>query len=341
MTDHLLTTLGFPPFQDVTGQASVARLYRAGQRCGIYVLGFADGERYVGQAVDVTKRYLNHRKTYADLTQLTFKCVPAGDLNAEEQRCIHTLEAAGMLLRNFTHMSVVRGERPFDEVVTPEEQTAWLRGDADERGGESHVRDESLRRRQRHKFEQFMTLPHAQDALALLRLYLLGTVPFARRTEQDFWVVTCLPYGLGKDESLYCRVTVNMQENFSVYGNRAGLRVAVHSAVSPLKDLLGDHWQRQLERGRYQVTGHRYKPGGHDQTEIIATGSQRAARLLTSGRAPHAMAVLNVRLMRRGGAYQPGAHCPQLADAAFSMVPGSFKLLRWNWLKSIAPTRRL
>ncbi|CAM4087117.1 GIY-YIG nuclease family protein [Deinococcus marmoris] len=316
MTDHLLSALGFPPFQDVTGQTSVARLHRAGQRCGIYILGFADGERYVGQAVDVTKRYLNHRKTYADLTQLTFKCVPAGELDAEEQRCIHTLEAAGMLLRNFTHMSVVRGKRPFDEVVTPEEQDAWLRGNADLQDGESHVHDESLRRRQRHKFEQLMTLPHAQDALRLLGLYLVSTLPFPNRTEQDFWIVTCLPYGLGKDDSVYCRVTVNMQENFSVYGNEHGLGIAIHTAVSPLKELLGDEWQRHLEEGEYEVTGHQYKPGGHDQTQINAFGYEHAKILLTSGQTLQAMAVLNLRLMRRGGAYQPGSHCPQLADAA-------------------------
>ncbi|AZI44331.1 GIY-YIG nuclease family protein [Deinococcus psychrotolerans] len=318
MSDHLLAELGFPAFHDVVGQASVARLYAAGQRCGIYVLGFADGERYVGQALDVTKRYLNHRKTYADLIQLSFKRVSAEALDAEEQRCIHTLEAGGMLLRNFTHMSVVRGSRAFDEVVTPEEQAAWLRSDPDFQDDEAHVHDESLRRRQRHKFEQFMTLPHAQEALTLLGLYLMSTLPFPRRTEQDFWIVSCLPGGVGKEYSLYCRVTVNMQENFSMYGNENGLESSFHMAISPLKELLGEDWQRQLEENEYEVSGHRYKSGGHDQTQVSAFEYDHARVLLTSRETLQAMAILNSRLMRRGGTHQPGSHCPQLVDAAIA-----------------------
>ncbi len=56
-----------------------------------------------------------------------------------------------MPLRNFTHMSVVRGGRVFDEVVTPHSRgTERLAvGDPDLQDDELHVLDESLRRRQR------------------------------------------------------------------------------------------------------------------------------------------------------------------------------------------------
>lgn len=277
----------------------------------------------MGQAKDVTRRYLNHRKTYADLTHLTFKSIPQEELDAEEQRCIHTLEAAGMLLRNFSHMSVVRGERPFDEVVTPNEQERWLQADQELVDDGPHVLDESLRRRQRHKFEQFMTLPHAQDALLLLGLYLVNTLPFPRRTEQDFWIVTCLPYGVAKNAgagTVYCRVTVNMQENMSIYGNEDGLDISFHTAISPLKEQMGDDWKEQLEEGQYEVTGHQYKVGGQDQTEFFAFGREHAEIVLTEAATLQAMAVLNLRLMRKGGSYQPGSHCPQLVDAAVTAV---------------------
>ncbi|PTA66940.1 hypothetical protein [Deinococcus arcticus] len=320
MPDHLLQELGFPDWQDVSGKASIAGLYPAGQRCGLYVLGFADGERYAGQAVDVTKRYLQHRKTYADLTGITFKAVPRDDLDAQEQRCIHSLEAGGMLLRNFTHMSVVRGGRPFDEVVTSQEQQTWAQGEAELQDDPPHVHDESLRRRQRRKFDQFMTLPHAHDALVLLGLYLQATVPFPRRTEQAFWTVTCLPYGPGREATLYCRVNLNMQETFSIYGHQSGLEVSIHLAVSPLAEHLGSDWQAQLEEGEYEVTGHRYQPGGHDQTEVRAFGKDHAAFLISAGPTTRAMALLNLRLMRRGATYWPGSHHPQLADAAMEAL---------------------
>ena len=326
MPDELLTELGFPAFRDVSGQTSVARLYPAGQRCGIYVLGFADGERYVGQAVDVTKRYLNHCKTYADLTELSFKCVPAEELDAEERRCIHTLEAGGVHLRNFTHMSVVGGDRPFDEVVTPGEQEAWLQGDPGLQDDEPHVVDESLRRRQRHKFEKLMTLPHAQEVLTLLGLYLLTTMPFPNRTEQDFWIVSCLPYGVG-EYSVYCRVTVNRQENFSVYGNEKGFDVSFHMAMSPLQALVGDDWQQRLEANGYEVIDHRYDSGGHDQTRVDTFGYEHTLEALTSAETLQAMAVLNLRLVRKGGNHQPGSHCPQLVEAAMAAALQAIQML--------------
>ena len=53
-TDARIGDLGFPAWTDVSQRISIADLFfKKPTRCGIYVLGFADGERYVGQSVDV------------------------------------------------------------------------------------------------------------------------------------------------------------------------------------------------------------------------------------------------------------------------------------------------
>ena len=69
----LLDSLGFLPTQNVQGRASVADLFKPQKRCGIYILHFANGEFYAGQAVDVTRRYAQHRSTYDDIVKLSFK----------------------------------------------------------------------------------------------------------------------------------------------------------------------------------------------------------------------------------------------------------------------------
>lgn len=51
-----------------------------GERCGIYLLAFSTGEWCVGQAIDVARRFLNHRQTYADIARVFFKRVEAQDL---------------------------------------------------------------------------------------------------------------------------------------------------------------------------------------------------------------------------------------------------------------------
>lgn len=100
----------------------MADLHKPRERCGIYVLGFANGERYVGQAVDVVRRFSQHRKNHGDITHMSFRQVEKAELNEVERHCIHTLEAQGLRLRNISHMSVVQGERDLDLVIAPEEQ---------------------------------------------------------------------------------------------------------------------------------------------------------------------------------------------------------------------------
>lgn len=325
MSDELLIQLGFPPWTEAEGRQSVADLYRAGRRCGIYILGFKTGERYVGQAVDVVRRFGQHRKTHGDIAHVTFQQVKPQDLNRVERHCVHKLEAAGTPLRNIALMSLVAGERDLDLVITPGEQEAWLSDAGTLSTSGERVQDAALRQRHHKRYAQLLTLPHAQDALTVLGLYLDTALPAPRRTELSFWMVSCLPYGAKPEGTLYARVSLNMQEVFSLYGHPEGLSASFHLARSPFREELGENWMGELAQEGWDVSDHAYVPGGQDQFELFTADTENLLTLVLDPVASTAMALLNLRLMRKGPTYYGRSHCLDLVDGVLQALEASLK----------------
>ncbi len=121
-TKKTLSDLGFKKTFDVEGRAPIADLFKPSQRCGIYILHTSNGEHYAGQAIDVTRRYVQHCKNHNDIVKISFKRVSQKKLNQEEQKVIHTLEHEGLLLRNIAYASIPYGESDFDLVMPIKEQ---------------------------------------------------------------------------------------------------------------------------------------------------------------------------------------------------------------------------
>lgn len=71
---------------------SVAHLFpRSKGRQGLYALEFADGQRYIGQTVDIVGRLSAHRRTWPDISSVEFSRVSQrGELNAGEQEWIRS-----------------------------------------------------------------------------------------------------------------------------------------------------------------------------------------------------------------------------------------------------------
>lgn len=122
----VLEEMGFAPPQYVQGRASIADLFKPHERCGIYVLHFANGEFYTGQTIDVTRRYIAHRNSHDDIVKLSFKAIEKSQLDDEERAAIWQLEQSGWLLRNITFTSIPKGESDFDMIVLPKDQERWL-----------------------------------------------------------------------------------------------------------------------------------------------------------------------------------------------------------------------
>lgn len=104
------------------------------QRRGIYVLEFANGERYVGQAEDAVKRFTQHRhgskhhEPWTDITAFGFLEVPAGPLTPHEIAMLNQQKSQGYALRNKTWNYEHEQPSPLDEVLPVEVQKHWVTG---------------------------------------------------------------------------------------------------------------------------------------------------------------------------------------------------------------------
>ena len=306
----MLEAVGFSRWRRVRGRASIADFFKPRRRCGIYVMCFSNGEFYAGQAVDVTRRYAQHRKTHTDIVQMAFKQVPTSKLDEEERSLIWRLEQEGWPLRNIALASIPKGESDFDLVMPPEEQQRWLDdlGYVDNAG--ERLVDPELRRRYRGRFQRFLEMPHAEEALDVLRTYVKVGVPAIRGGEVAFWGCSCLP-----TNDVYSRVNINWQEVFTVFTLGNDLRFSLHLARSPLQQVFGTTLAPLLKRHpTLKHTDHRYAPGGQDQTSFEIGGVQTAKKLITDEDVLPGIRLLNLRLMKKGPCPYGRYHCMDLAD---------------------------
>ena len=117
----------------LTDASTVAPLFAEGDRCGIYVLEFANGERYVGQAKNVVNRYSQHRhgsgqhEPWEDMLAIQFLPVPESELDKVELATIHE-HARQVKLRNKAHNHGHWQPTPLDEFIEPSQQRHWATG---------------------------------------------------------------------------------------------------------------------------------------------------------------------------------------------------------------------
>ena len=79
----------------VEGREAIANLFPLDKRCGIYVLHFANSMAYVGQSVDVTRRYIEHRRNHNDIVEMSFKQIKRSDLDLVEKFTRYRSHAQG------------------------------------------------------------------------------------------------------------------------------------------------------------------------------------------------------------------------------------------------------
>jgi hypothetical protein len=310
----VLSELGFPDAQKVQGRASIADLFRPRKRCGIYVLHFSNGELYAGQAIDVTRRYAQHRIKYQDIDKISFKQVPRSRLNKEERTIIWGLEHDGQVLRNITFASIPKGESDFDLIMSPAEQTRWLEDFSYIDNGGDRIVNSALRRRYRDRFQKFLDAPNANEALDVLKIYAKVSLPALRRGEVSFWACSCWPA-----PNIYARVNINWQEVFNAFYFDDTFRFSFQVANSRLTGPFGDDLELLFERYpglKWQDL--RYDPGGSDQIRLLIDGSENAKAFITDKDILGAIRLFNLRLMRKGPCTFGRYHCTDLADTLVS-----------------------
>jgi hypothetical protein len=176
-------------------------------------------------------------------------------------------------------------------------------------GGERLI-DPVLRRRYQERFQRFLEMPRAEEALDVLRTYVKVGVPAIRRGEVSFWACSCLPI-----KDVYSRVNINWQEVFTLFTPDNDLWLSLHLARSPLVEVLGDRESLLLKRHPTLIyDDHRYAPGGQDQANYYLRGARAAKEFLADEDVVRGVRLFNLRLMRKGPCTYGRYHCMDLAD---------------------------
>lgn len=313
--ENVLAGLGFKREYAVAGMRSLSSQYKHKRRTGIYVLHFANGEFYAGQAKDVIRRFNQHAKNYHDIEKVSFKPVGRKNLNEEEKSVIHRLEKAGFHLRNIVYTSVTYAPSAFDEIVSSEDQEHWL-NDTSYTDWSGERRDNpELRRKYSLRFEQFMQLPQSAEILEVLQLYVRSGIPAPRRTEMDYWSCSCLP---GMNSGVVTRFSINHQEVFSVHLRHSKPFFTWNVAKTPIQTSIGKYQMVSPGfriRHRVHVLKNTHVAGGSDQVMIKKrTSIIGAKQVIQNPEFLYAIRSFNLRPMRKGPNFYFRSHCFDLAD---------------------------
>jgi hypothetical protein len=326
----MVTELGFTAPVDVRGRRSIADLLpKSRNRCGIYLLGFADGLFYIGQARDVVRRFSQHRKLHDDIVRWGFRPEKRRNLDAVERELIHRAPSLGLKLTNKVHVSDIVGETDLDELLAPDEQKLWRANPAKTSAQDVRLdidADGSHRTRYKHEWSLFRNRHDFSRLLGLLRLYIHGCVPAYRRTEYSFWSVSCMPSTNAAHFPRLAVVNMNIMETFVVFHPKYAPN-NVLSFVNLSKDrLLEQYPSKQAFYRQYPGTKwcpSNYQAAGEDQMRVELGNLSSAIRVLADPAVQSAAGLLNLRLMRKGGNIYARFHCFGLADQLIGEESGN------------------
>lgn len=212
-----------------------------------------------------------------------------------------------------TPLSCTTGLRQFLNV---EQQRNWIEGrtnlpDADER-----LESMELRFKYVGRFQKLLARPQAQEVLKILRLYGQNCIPMPRKTERQYWSVSCLP---STSDKPIVRVNASWMELFAIYVDGEGIRARF---IVHLSDFITDHSPAQDQVDEFLlehcVTTPKdvsyFFPRGEDIFGINVRGSASIHKFLAAPHVLRAIRRFNLTHMNRGrNAYQ-ASHCYSVAD---------------------------
>jgi hypothetical protein len=219
--------------------------------------------------------------------------------------------------RKYTERRSATGLR---QLLDLEQQHDWMEGKTSLH--DAGDRSESLEQRFRYiaRFEKLLRRPQAQDVLELVGLYGRSCIPMPRRTERQYWSVSCLP---STSDKPLVRVNANWMELFTIYADGEGLRARfiVHlsdfitdnsAAQGQVDEVLLEHCVTAPEDVSF------FFPRGEDMFGINVRTSASIRKLLAAPQALRAIRRFNLTHMNRGrNAYQ-ASHSYSVADHMLS-----------------------
>lgn len=173
---------------------SLASHFRPGDsRCGVYILEFTNGQRYVGQSVDVVRRFAAHKRRWPDIIAMQFLAVDQARLGEVERQAISHELRADHGLRNIDLVNSSWQASPLDAEVDRPLQVSWVTD-----GIQDHTDDDrTLRARRRisyrSKYQTLAARPDYQMLLDALTAYVGAAIVWPSHTVERYWTVSALP----------------------------------------------------------------------------------------------------------------------------------------------------
>ena len=316
--------LGFPNLEQVESLQSVAHLFGSSKpRRGIYLLHFKSGLWYVGQAIDVVRRFSQHRRNHTDIIAFSFIPVPIENLDIIEKTLIYKAELLRLKITNAVHVTSVVGDTDLDLVVSRNDQESWLNNlsyfDGKRRNDSKIVLPEAQQVRfSKHfaKIENHVLFP---SVLPLLQRYVGRCLPAPRQTEYSFWSVSCMPTTNSGTWPRLFTVNAGMMELF-VVGWVKHSSDQVWAFVTVAEDVLFQTWDsiEGLEEAFPFIEFERrgYRDAGQHQVTLQVYGTAEIMTLLKNDTICKAAAIVALRVMRKRATIYAKFHCPQLATCA-------------------------
>ena len=320
---EVINQLGFEfaSRHNVKGRISVADLFtKSKKRCGIYLLEFANGTYYVGQALDVVRRFNQHRKNHDHICGLWFQAVRNVDLNEVEQWIIQKAEKSNMPLTNRTFVQNVSGETDLDLVITKEVQEKWLSSKSPSRERSSlmyRTVDEKFIFKYRDNFQKLVKDEQYPIVKMILKTYITTCIPFWPKTELSFWSLSCLPATNKSTWPRYFCLNINAMEILVLgFEKRTGKPFLFVN--------LSDYFKRVSKKdvsslkSKYNCS--EFKPAsyraaaGSSYTVHFRNAEDFIRMLKNEPVMVRSMKELNLRLMRKGGTIYSPYHCFDLVN---------------------------
>jgi hypothetical protein len=214
-----------------------------------------------------------------------------------------------------TRLSSRGGAKGLRQFLDPEQQRAWLEGEANP--PDADERTESLEQRFKYagRLEKLLQRPQAEDVLDILRAYAASAIPIPRTTERFYWSVSCLP---GSPDKPLARISASFMELFALHadGDDIRARFILHLSDftfdgSPEPDHLDHALVEQCVVESEDVGHFLWKA---DTFGVKVRGAASIRKFLAHPRALRAIRRFNLTHMNRGrNAYQ-ASHCYSLAD---------------------------
>lgn len=313
--DSFLHAEGFCDFRKVATRHSIADIFPINKRCGIYVLRYTDGMYYVGQSVDVAKRFLQHKKKCGDIEQIAFKKVSKNNLDLEEKKYIASLENL-VSIRNINNTTLPElADSELDNIISAEKQMAWLESPLSPIESFSRVQDEILRSKTIQRCEELLKDKNFKDyVLPVMRQYVRKCIPEPYLTELTFWGCSCLPPYNNSYIKIYSRINVRFQEVFTAFFDKKIKSECFSFHVC--KSYLGEQAINKLydEISTFDCGDHIYETGGYDQIWVGVASMEDALLLLQDKNFLMAAKKFNLARFKVGAQPWASYHSPALAD---------------------------